>query len=47
MVQDATPSTTDTQVGAVTKDPGGGRDFPKATRSMTPPAPFMGKKKEK
>lgn len=45
MVQDATPSTTDTQVGAVTKDPGGG-DFPKATRSMTPPAPFMGKKKE-
>ena len=44
MVQDAAPSTTDTQVGAVTKGRGG--DFPTATRSTTPGS-FHRKKERK
>ena len=46
MVQDATPSTTDTQVGAVTKDPGGAGISPRLLGAR-PPGSFHEKKERK
>ena len=45
MVQDAAPSTTDTQVGAVTKGRGGG--ISPRLLAARHPAPFIGKKERK